>query len=62
MDKGTFPHYVIIGDLMNLVLLGQKELWRPLAANRSSCDFKKGCGLRPQLVFTDAYTIYTHII
>ena len=39
MRKVTFTYYVIIFDLKNLVPFGHKELWRPLAANRDSCDF-----------------------
>ena len=39
-DKGLFTYYVITGDLKNLVPYGHKELWRPEAANRSSCDLK----------------------
>ena len=38
--KGAFLYYVVISDINNLMPFGHKELWRPLATNSGSCDFK----------------------
>ena len=46
--KGTFKYYVTFCEFKNLVAFGQKQSWRPPAANRGSCDFNNVVAARPQ--------------